>query len=110
MSVTNILEVEAPCCASIRECSVRYIAVIGIRDKNHPRILRTISSVRCHRGYEKKVKIYLSNDIIVVSHYVSNRGRLYINVIWKPSDVSDEEALVLAKKAFSYYSEEEIIL
>ncbi len=110
MSTTNVLEIEAPCCASIRECSVRYLAIIGIRNREKPRVLRIINAVRCHRGYEKKVKVYLSNDIVVVSHYMSNRGRLYINIIWKPESVSEEEALVLAKKAFSYYSEEEIVV
>jgi len=108
-NVQNVLVLDAPCCASVRECNIKYIAIIGIRNKDDPRVLRTINAVRCHRGYRKKAKIYLSDDIIIVHHYVSNRGRVYISVMWKPDNITDEEAIKLASKAFGYHAEEEIV-
>jgi hypothetical protein len=107
MSETKqILELEAPGCASIRQCNVKFVAVIGIRNKREPKILRIINATRDYRGEKRKIRVYLSSDIIVVEHYRSNRGRVYISVIWKPENVSNEEALVLAKKALGYYEEE----
>jgi hypothetical protein len=104
--IEKILEIKAPGCASIRECNVRFIAIIGIRDRNNPKILRIVNAVRDYRGYEKKVKIYLSNDIIVIEHYRSNRGKVYISIIWKPESISEEEARRLAMRALGYYEEE----
>jgi hypothetical protein len=105
---TQILEIKAPGCSSIRECAVRFIAVIGIRNRNNPKILRVVNATRDYRGEEKKVRIYLSSDIIVVEHYRSNRGKVYISIVWKPENISSEEAIKLASRALGYSEEETI--
>jgi len=103
----NYILVEAPCCASIRECNVRALYVIGTRGRG--RILRTINAVRCYRGESKKVKIYPSNDIIVVEYYVTTRGNPKITVVWKPENMSMEDALRVAKRVLGV-EEEEVLM
>jgi hypothetical protein len=104
---SQTIEFDAPCCASVRECSARKLAIIGIRGR--PRVLREINAVRCNRGYKKKVKVYLSKEIIVARHYVSNRGKHYIKILWKPETLDEEYAKLYASQALGLYKVEEVM-
>ena len=104
-STTNSLVFEAPCCSSIRECNVKAHYVISVLNA---KILRVIRAVRCYRGYTVKYKFYPSDDVILVHHYVSNRGVNYINLLWKPPNLSEDEALLIARKALGLVREIEI--
>ncbi len=53
----KVLELEAPGCSSIRECSIRFVAVIGIRNRDNPKVLRIIHATRDYRGEKRKVRI-----------------------------------------------------
>jgi hypothetical protein len=103
-----VIEFEAPCCESARECSVRRIYIIGIRNK--PKILREIGAVRCYRGIAKKFKFFPSSDVILVKYYRSNRGNNYITILWKPESLTEEQAKTYAAVALGIYKEEEIIV
>jgi hypothetical protein len=104
----NFLIFEAPCCASVRECSVRKVYVVGIRN-GKPKILRAIDAVRCSRGITKKIKFYPSNDVVLVEHYVSNRGNHYIKILWKPEGITEEQAKASASLALGI-TEEEVVM
>jgi hypothetical protein len=101
------LEFEAPCCDSVRSCSVAKVYIIGIRN-GKPKILREIGAVRCYRGITKKFKFYPSPDAILVKYYRSNRGVHYITVLWKPGSLTEEQARLLAAAALDIYEEEVI--
>jgi len=83
--------------------------VIGFRN-GEPKVLRRIDAVRCYRGITKKVKFYPSNDVILVSYYMSNRGVHYIYVLWKPENLSNEKAIEIARKALGLEIEEKVII
>jgi hypothetical protein len=106
MSIPTPIELDAPCCYSVRECSVRKLYVVGFRDK--PKILRTIDAVRCARGITKKVKFYPSNDVILASYYVSNRGVHHINILWKPENIPNQQATEIVRKALGIALEEKV--
>jgi hypothetical protein len=106
MSTPTPIELDAPCCSSIRECSVRKLYVVGFRDK--PKVLRTISAVRCARGITKKIKFYPSNNVILVSYYISNRGVHHVNILWKPENISNQQAIEIARKALGLALEEKV--
>jgi hypothetical protein len=105
--VQQPLEFEAPCCESVRECNIRKIYIIGFRN-GKPKILRAFDAVRCSRGERKKFKFYPSQDVILVHYYRSNRGNHYINVIWKPQNITEDQARLLAAAALGIYEEEVI--
>jgi len=111
MSVTTqtqtptVIEIPKPCCASVRECSVRTLYVIGIRNLANPRILRTIDAVRCYRVGEKHTRVTLSNDIVIAYYYRSNRGNEYIT-IYKPKQVDAEIAILTTLTALGYQEPE----
>jgi hypothetical protein len=105
-AVSQVLEFDAPCCASVRECAVRALYVIGLRGE--PRILRRIGAVRCYRGITKKIKFYPSENVILVHYYVSNRGVHYVHVLWKPETLTNEQAVEIARKALGLSLEETI--
>jgi hypothetical protein len=107
MSEVQVLEIEAPCCWSVRSCNSYELLIIGIR--GNPRILRRIGAVRCSRGYKKKIKVYLSKDIIVVRHYISNRGKHYVKILWKPETLDEEQAKLYASMALGLYQVEEVM-
>jgi hypothetical protein len=107
MSSENTIEIEAPCCWSIRSCNSYELLIIGIR--GNPRILRRIGAIRCNRGYKKKVKVYLSNDIVLTRHYVSNRGKHYIKILWKPETLDEEQAKLYTQQALGLYQVEEVM-
>ena len=65
--------------------------------------------MRCYRGESKKVKIYPSDDIIVVEYYVTTRGNPNITVVWKPEKMSMEDALRIAKRVLGV-EEEEVLM
>ena len=104
----NVLEFEAPCCESIRECSVRKVYIIGFRN-GKPRVLRSIDAVRCNRGVRKKFKFYPSADVILISYYRSNRGNNYLSVLWKPNNLTEEQAKTLSAIALGLFKEEEVM-
>jgi hypothetical protein len=106
--VENALIFDAPCCESQRECSVRKVYIIGIKGK--PRILRTIDAVRCSRGITKKFKFYPSGDAILASYYRSNRGNHYITIMWKPENITEDQAKLFVAAALGLYEEEEVIV
>jgi hypothetical protein len=95
-SQAQYIEFYAPCCHSIRSCSATADHIISLRTK---KILRTIRAVRCGRGIVKKYKFYPSNDVVLVSHYISNRGVHHIKVLWKPQNVTTEEVLSVVRRA-----------
>jgi len=103
----NFLVFEAPCCGSVRECSVRKLYIIGIRKT--PRVLRTIDAVRCRRGVRKFIKFYPSNDVVLISYYRSNRGNHYITVLWKPENITEEQAKAFASRALGIIKEEVVM-
>jgi len=104
--MSQALEFNAPCCASVRECAVRRLVVIGF--KGRPKILREIGAVRCSRGITKKVKFYPSQDVILIEYYCSNRGVNYITILWKPETLSNEQAVEIARRALGLSTEETI--
>ena len=108
---STVIEIPQPCCASVRECSVRALYVIGIRNLANPRILRTINAVRCYRVGKKQARVTLSNDIVIAYYYRSNRGNEYIT-IYKPKQIDKEVAILLTLTALGYpeperYAEDE---
>ena len=98
------IKIEAPCCSSIRECNVRKVYIINVRTL---RIIEEIGAVRCYRGEKKVVFVNVDNNIIVAEHYVSNRGRHQITIIYKPDDMSREKADEITRKALGVWEEEE---
>jgi hypothetical protein len=102
----TLIEIDAPCCYSVRECSVRKLIIVGFRNKL--KILKTIEAVRCARGITKKVKFYPANDVILVHYYVSNRGVHHIRILWKPESLTEEQATEIVRKAFGIALEEKI--
>jgi len=99
---TEHLEFGKPCCGSVRECSVKFHAVISLTKKA---VLRRINAVRCYRNpnYESgKYKFYPSNDVALIEHYRSNRGVVYLYVLWKPEGLSDRDVLRIALEALGY--------
>jgi hypothetical protein len=104
---SQTIEFDAPCCASVRECSARKLAIIGIRGR--PRVLREINAVRCNRGITKKVKVYPSNEIIVATYYISNRGRVYIEILWKPEGLDESYAKLYTQQALGLYETVEAV-
>jgi hypothetical protein len=107
MSEVQVLEFDAPCCGSVRECSVRKLLVIGFREK--PKVLREIKAVRCSRGYRKKIKFYPSENVLLVHYYVSNRGVHYIKILWKPETLLKEKAIEIARRALGLLQEETVV-
>jgi len=105
--MSGSLEFDVPCCYSTRECNARKLVIIGFRGK--PRILRIIHATRCARGITKKIKVS-PGDIILVRYYVSNRGVHYITVLWKPQNITDEQAIRIARKALGLETEEKITI
>jgi hypothetical protein len=101
------LEFEAPCCESIRECNIRKIYIIGFRNEK-PKVLRSIDAVRCSRGVRKRFKFYPSSDVILASYYRSNRGNNYISILWKPQNITEDQARLLVVAALGIYEEEEV--
>ena len=98
---------QAPCCNSIRECSVRAHYIISL---SKAEVLHRIDATRCYRGIVKYYEVDPSPDIIIVERYVSNRNVNYIRVIYKPENVTDEEALRTARKALGLEITEKIVL
>ena len=81
------LLVKAPCCSSVRTCRDTVKYVIDTKTKE---VIAEIPAVRCYRGLQKIYEIEVAeekmNDIVVVKHYVSNRGvhRLYFEHLKEP--------------------------
>jgi len=96
------IEFEAPCCYSVRECTVRALYIISLTSK---KVLREIEAVRCARGYQKKFKFYPADNVVLVHYYRSNRGNVSINVIWMPEGVPKEQVEYAVKKALGLLSE-----
>jgi tRNA U55 pseudouridine synthase TruB len=46
-----------------------------------------------------KYKFYPSDDVVLVSYYVSNRGVHHISILWKPQHVSTEEVMRAVRRA-----------
>jgi hypothetical protein len=101
------MEFEAPCCESVRECSVRKLYVIGIRGA--PRVLRAIGAVRCNRNVRKTIKFYPSDDVFLISYYRSNRGVNHITVLWKPKNITEQQAKEYAMVALGLLKEEVVM-
>jgi hypothetical protein len=74
------------------------------------RVLRRIGAVRCSRGYTARYRLYPSDDIILVYHYVSNRGVHYIRVLWKPQSVTTEEAVRAARRALGLHEDVKLVV
>jgi hypothetical protein len=104
--MSQVQEFDVPCCDSIRECAERRLVVIGFR--KNPMVLREVKAVRCNRGIKKKIRFYPSPNTILIEYYRSNRGVNYITILWKPENVSTEQAIEIAKKALGLSTEETI--
>jgi hypothetical protein len=74
------------------------------------KILKRIDAVRCYRGYSRRYRLYVNSDIIVVEHYVSNRGVNYLRVLWKPEDVDEGKAIEVARRALGLLREVKLIV
>ena len=76
---TMRLLVEAPCCGSRRQCLDTNKYIIDVSEK---RIIETIPAVRCNRGlqriYEVEIAKEKANSVVIVEHYISNRGVNYL--------------------------------
>jgi hypothetical protein len=101
----TVITIRRPCCASVRECSVRALYIIGIKNLANPKILRTIEAVRCYRVGEKYARVTLTNDILIVYYYISNRGNEYIT-IYKPKQVDAEIAILTTLTTLGYQEPE----
>jgi hypothetical protein len=101
------IEFGAPCCASVRECRVRAHYVVSL---TKPRILRTIEAVRCYRGISRKYKFYPTNDVALVSHYVSNRGVHYLTILWKPEAVEAQKVIEAARRALGLETTAKLVI
>jgi len=101
----NYIVFEAPCCYSVRTCNVTADYVISLKTA---RILRRIDAVRCYRGHTVRYKFYPSDDVALISVYVSNRGVHYIWVKWKPDSVSTDFVIETARKALGLTEEIEV--
>jgi len=103
------IEIEAPCCASRRECNVRYKIVYSISQRE---ILQIINAVKCYRGYQKRYILKLDDakkdDIIIAEIYRSNRGRRYIYIEYKPQFMSVEHAERIIREYFNPPEEVEV--
>ncbi len=94
------IEFSAPCCYSSRECRTRRRLVIDVQNK---KVIGVAWAVRCNRGVERKFKTRANNA--VVEAYVSNRGNLYITIIYLPSGVDKGEVEKIAKGYLGFYEE-----
>ena len=107
--MSKTLEIESPCCASVRECWVRYKIVYSISQR---KILQTINAVRCYRGYQKRYILELTDiekdDMIIAEIYRSNRGRRYIYIEYKPQFMSVEHAERIIREYFNPPEEIEV--
>ena len=105
--MTQYIEFYAPCCHSIRSCNAMADYVISLRTK---KILRVINAVRCGRGYSVKYKFYPTDDVTLVSHYVSNRGVHYISILWKPQGATVEEVIKAVRRALGLEKDVKLIV
>jgi hypothetical protein len=101
------VEFEAPCCNSIRTCRDTAHYVISVSKQ---KILKRINAVRCYRGYSVKYKFYPSSDVVLVYHYVSNRGVNYLRILWKPENVSEAHAVEVARRALGLTREVKLVV
>jgi hypothetical protein len=101
------IEFEAPCCGSVRECYERAHYVISLTKL---RVLRRIDALRCYRGIRKKYRFYPSEDVALISHYVSNRGVNYITILWKPNSVNIERVIEAARKALGLETTSKLVV
>ena len=101
------VEFEAPCCNSVRTCRDTAHYVISLKSR---RILKRIDAVRCYRGYSVKYRLYVNSDVIVVFHYVSNRGVNYLRALWKPEGVDESRAVEVARRALGLLREVKLIV
>ena len=98
--MSRVIELRKPCCSSVRECAVRFHAVIRLSDA---KVVETIDAVRCYRlKIVPTYKVKVDNNTIVVEHYVSNRGNIYIDILYKPDKISEEDARKVALQALGY--------
>jgi hypothetical protein len=88
------LEVKVVCCYSIRTCRDYYTGVIDLYEKS----LKRYDATRCYRGEEKVLRIAEPERFIVFHNQVSNRGINHIQIVHKPSFMSEEEALRIIRE------------
>jgi hypothetical protein len=100
------ITVKAPCCVSRRTCRDTFLAIIGIRGR--PRLLRSVEATRCYRGEERIVEFYPSDDVILADVYITTRNNVYVQILWKPGNISEEDARRKVLEALGYTNEEVI--
>ena len=88
------LEVKIICCNSIRSCRDYYTGVIDINTKQ----MRRFNATRCYRGEERTLKITEPDRYIIFHNKVSNKGIHHIQIVHKPSFMSEEEALRIIRE------------
>jgi hypothetical protein len=88
------LEVRVICCNSYRTCNDYYTGVIDVIEKTFKRY----KAVRCYRGIERTLKITEPDRYIVFHNQVSNRGIQHIQIVHKPSFMSEEEAMRIIRE------------
>ena len=94
--------VKAPCCYSRRTCWDTWKYVIDVETKE---VIEKIPAVRCKRGVERFYEIEVTEEkassVVVVEHYISNRGvhRLYFEYPETPTpDIIDIVREILGLK------------
>jgi hypothetical protein len=98
------LEVKIICCYSVRTCRDFYTGVIDISTKT----MRKYNAVRCYRDGEKILRITETEKYIVFHNEVSNRGIQHIQIVHKPSFMSEEEAMRIIREVIGLVEVEEI--
>jgi hypothetical protein len=84
-----MIEVKVVCCYSVRTCRDYYTGVIDIYKKT----LEIYRATRCCRGEEKILRIVEPERYIVFHDQVSNRGKHNIQIVHKPSSLSEREVM-----------------
>jgi hypothetical protein len=88
------LEVKIICCNSVRSCRDYYTGVIDLIGKTFKRY----KAVRCYRGEERTLKITEPDRYIIFHDQVGNRGIHNIQLVHKPSFMSEEEAMRIIRE------------
>ena len=100
--MSKTLEIESPCCASIRECNIRHKIIYSISQR---KIIKRINAIRCNRYLPRRYTLKLDNikenDLIIAEIYESNRGRLYIKIEYRPHNMNTEDAEKIIMEYFN---------
>ena len=85
------MQIEVPCCNSIRTCKA---TAIYIQDITNNEIIDKIDAIRCYKlGYTPEITIEFNpHKHIVYYLYISNRGNPYIKFYHIPTSMTEQQA------------------